>query len=175
MKCIYAYFLIAPASTSILIDLDFQALFQDKMAYDPTPFMNIPVAILIFDNQGVISYRAYSPREYHFLPDGSNPDHRDGQFGQFLAHLYYRIAYDVQNPMNNNTNFGQLKEIHTRHVQIPIADRHNTCYFTTYIHPHTLYKPVHRNSPVFFDQDRANNYINQQPNLFHLSCQHEFV
>jgi hypothetical protein len=34
---------------------------------------------------------------------------------------------------------------------------------------------VHRNSPVFFNQDDANNYINQQPNLYHRSCHHEFV
>lgn len=141
---------------------------------DINQFMNIPVAILIFDNQGQISYRAYSPTEYHFLPDGSNPDNRDGQFAQFLAHLYTKVAYDQLNPLNN-TNYGQLKEIHTRYVQIPIAQRHNICYFTTYNHQHTNYKPVHRESPVFFDVNQANNYSNQQPNLTHLSCIHEFV
>jgi hypothetical protein len=26
-----------------------------------------------------------------------------------------------------------------------------------------------------FNQDQANNYINQQPNLFHRNCPHEFV
>lgn len=138
-------------------------------------FMNIPIAILIFENQGQISYRAYSPTEYHFRPDGSNPDHRDGQFGQFLAHLYTKVAYDQLNPLNNNTNYGQLKEIHTRHVQIHITSRNNICYFTTYNHPHTNYKPVHRESPVFFDVNHANNYSNQQPNLTNLSCIHEFV
>lgn len=137
--------------------------------------MNIPVAILIFENEGFISYRAYSPTEYHFLPDGSNPDHRDGQFGQFLAHLYHRIAYDQLNPMNNNTPYGRLKEIHTRHVQIPIANRGNTCYFTTYVHQHCNYKPIHRESPVFFDAIQANNYANMQPNLSHHNCPHEFV
>lgn len=142
---------------------------------DINQFMNIPVAILIFDNQGQISYRAYSPQEYHFLPDGSNPDHRDGQFGQFLAHLYNRIAYDQQNPLNNNTNYGRLKEIHTRHVQIPIASRGNVCYFTTYVHQHCNYKPIHRESPVVFDSNQANNYANLQPNLIHLGCPHECI
>jgi hypothetical protein len=137
--------------------------------------MNIPIAILIFDTDGHISYRAYSPTEYHFLPDGSNPDHRDGQFGQFLAHVYNRIAYDQTNPLNNSTPYGQLKEIHTRHIQIPISERHYICYFTTYIHQHCNYKPIHRESPVTFDQNQANNYANQQPNLCHRSCSHEFV
>jgi hypothetical protein len=138
-------------------------------------FMNIPVAILIFINQGHITYRAYSPREYHFLPDGSNPDHRDGQFAQFLAHVYNRVSYDAQNPMNNSTPFGELKEIHTRHVQIPIANRGHTCYFSTYIHQHTNYKPVDRPSPVLFDPIQAQNYANTQPNLYHRDCPHEFV
>lgn len=145
------------------------------MAFNHNAFMNIPVAILIFDNEGQISYRAYSPTEYHFRPDGSNPDHSDGQFGQFLAHLYNRIAYNVQQPLNNATNYGRLKEIHTRHVQIPIASRGNVCYFTTYNHPHTNYKPVHMESPVFFDSNQANNYANMQPNLYHNNCPHEFV
>lgn len=142
---------------------------------DINQIMNIPVAILIFDNQGQISYRAYSPTEYHFRPDGSNPDHRDGQFSQFLAHVYNRVAYDQLNPMNNNTPFGALKEVHTRHVQIPISQRGDTCYFSTYIHHHTSYKPVHRASPVLFNGIQANNYAIQQPNLHHHSCPHEFV
>jgi hypothetical protein len=145
------------------------------MAFDPNQFMNIPVAILIFDNQGIISYRAYSPHEYHFLPDGSNPDHRDGQFAQFLAHVYNRVAYDQLHPNNNSTNYGALKEVHTRHVQIPIAQRGDTCFFSTFIHPHCNYKPIHRPSPILFDGNQANNYANQQPNLFHRSCPHEFV
>lgn len=144
-------------------------------AFNPAAFMNVPVAILIFDNDGQISYRAYSPQQYHFNEDGSNPDHRSEQFGQFLAAVYNRVAYDQMNPLNNNTNYGRLKEVHSRHVQIPIQNRGNVCYFSTYIHQHCNYKPVHRNSPVFFDDIQANNYANMQPNLFHRSCPHEFV
>lgn len=140
------------------------------------PHMNIPVAILIFDNEGQISYRAYSPDGYIFNADGSNPDHRSEQFGQFLARVHNRVAYDSMQPMNNATNYGRLKEIHTRHIAVPITDRGNgICYFTTYIHQHCNYKPVHRNSPVFFDAIQADNYANMQPNLFHRSCSHEFV
>jgi hypothetical protein len=139
------------------------------------PHMNIPVAILIFDDDGQITYRAYSPSQYHFNEDGSNPDHRSEQFGQFLARVYNRIAYNELQPLNNATNYGRIKEVHTRHVMIPISERQDVCYFSTYIHQHTPYKPIHRNSPVMFNQDQANNYINQQPNLFHRNCPHEFV
>jgi hypothetical protein len=128
------------------------------------PHMNIPVAILIFDNDGQISYRAYSPTDYFFNDDGSNPDHRSEQFGQFLARVHNRVAYDSMQPMINNTNYGQIKEIHSRHIMVPISQRQTGNY-----------KPVHRNSPVFFDANQANNYANMQPNLFHRSCDHEFV
>ena len=145
------------------------------MASNPEQFMNVPVAILIFDNGGQISYRAYSPQHYYFNEDGSNPDHRSEQFGQFLARVHNRVAYDAQNPMNNQTPYGALKEIHSRHVMIPIAARGTTCYFTTYIHQHTPYKPIHRQSPVFFDVIQAQNYAGTQPNLYHRECPHEFV
>jgi hypothetical protein len=137
--------------------------------------MNIPIAILIFDNNGQIYYKAFSPREYYFRPDGSNPDHRDGQFGQFLAHVYNRISYNELNPLNNSTNYGLLKEIHTRHITIPITSRENICYFSTYNHPHTSYKPVHINSPISFDSNWAQTYTNIPSNLSHQSCTHEFV
>ena len=130
--------------------------------------MNVPVAILIFDDDGQITYRAYSPTQYHFNEDGSNPDHRSEQFGQFLASVYNRLAYNQLQPLNNATNYGRLKEVHTRHIQVPITQRGGICYFTTYVHQHCNYKPVHRMSPVFFDDIQANNYANR-------SCPHEFV
>jgi hypothetical protein len=140
------------------------------------PNMNIPVTILIFENDGQISYRAYSPTDYFFNEDGSNPDHRSEQFGQFNARVYNRVAYDSMQPLNNATNYGRIKEIHSRHIMVPISQRQaGICYFTTYIHQHCNYKPIHRNSPVFFDANQANNYANMQPNLFHRSCSHEFV
>lgn len=137
--------------------------------------MNIPIAILIFENNGQVSYRAYSPNNYFFNEDGSNPDHLSEQFGQFLARVHNRIAYDSMQPMNNATNYGRLKEIHSRHIMRSAGVSQDICYFTTYNNLHTNYKPVHRNSPLFFDVNQANNYANLQPNLTHISCIHEFV
>ena len=137
---------------------------------------NIPVAILIFNNGGQITYRAYSPNSYNLNNDGTNPDHQSEQFGQFLARIHNQIAYDLMQPINTITNFGQLKEIHTRHITVPITERCNeVCYFTTYNHPHCNYNPVHRESPVFFNVNQANNYASMYPNLFHYQCSHEFI
>ena len=138
-------------------------------------FVHIPIAIIIYENDDQIFYQSYSPTEYNFQPDSSSPNHRDSQFGQFLAHLYTHLAYDQQNPLNNITNCGILKEIHTRHIQIPIDNRGNICYFTVYNNPNTNYKPVHHKSPIFFDINEANNYANLQPNLIHIQCHHEFL
>jgi hypothetical protein len=138
--------------------------------------VSIPIAILIFDNDGQIIYRAFSPSQYHTLPgvpdeDNTFPD----QYGQFLARIYSRISYDTQQPLNNNTNTGKLKEVHTRNIDVPLGQRNNLCYFSTYTHPHTLYKPVHRQSPIFFNFQDAVTYNNSMPELIHRSCSHEFV
>lgn len=145
------------------------------MSSIPSSFISIPLAILIFENNGNYSYRAYSPSEFNRQPDVDDTDHRSVLFGQFLARIYNRIAYDPNQPLNNGTQFGALKEIHSRFVQIPIEQRGQTCYFSTYQNQHCRYNPIHRDSPVFFDQQPAANYQNQQPNLIHCSCSHEIV
>jgi hypothetical protein len=130
----------------------------------------IPVAILIFDNDGQITYRAYSPSRntYEEIED-------DEEFQQFLARLYNHLAYDNQNHLNNITNYGCLKEIHTRYIQIPIQQRGNSCFFSTYINRFTNYKPVHHPSPILFDVNEASDYANEQRNLIHCECPHEFI
>jgi hypothetical protein len=135
---------------------------------------NIPLAILIFDNDGQILYRAFSPNNYNTIPglpenDNTFPD----QYGQFMARIYNRISY--QQGGSNSTQYGKLKEIHTRYIDTPLSQRTTNCYFTTYVHPHTIYRPVHRQSPVFFDFQGATSYAAANPDLIHRSCEHEFV
>jgi len=145
------------------------------MTVDMNANMKIPVAIITFDNNGLISYRAYSPNNYFSNEDGSNLYNRSEQLAQFLTHVYNRIGYDSIEIMNNVSNYGNIKEIHSRYIRIPITDRHNICYFSTFNHQHCNYKPIHVNSPVFFDENQADNYVNIQSNLFHNQCIHEFV
>jgi hypothetical protein len=142
----------------------------------------IPVAIIIFDNGGQISYRAYSPTVWY--EDGGADDSTFGdQYGRFLARIYQRLAYNPLEPMNTATPFGNMKEVHTRHHWTPLGSREGgQCYFTTYIHTHTPYKPVHRPSPVFFNENQgANDYAAamggapEAQELFHCVCPHEFV
>lgn len=143
-----------------------------KMVSEQVP--SIPIAILIFDNDGQIFYRAYSSTQ--FIANEHDQHIRTRMFEQFLADINNHISYDQLNPANNNnTNYGRLKEIHTRYIQIPYSQRNDICYFTTYVHPHCTYNPVHINSPIFFDINEANNYININPNLVHRNCPHEFI
>ncbi len=125
-------------------------------------FNEIPLAILIFDKDGQISYRAYSPI------DSSR------EFEQFLDDVYNCVSYDSMNYMNGTT-YGMLKEIHTRNVSIPLGHRNETCHFMTYSHPLTQYKPIHRQSPVFFDSIQAQSYATAHNNLYYCKCSHEFV
>lgn len=125
--------------------------------------MSIPVAILIFDNNGLISYRAYSPKMW--------PENID----VFMTNLTNYVGYDVTMPNNNVTPYGLLKEIHTRLIDIPVEQRGLTCYFSTYTNNKTYYKPVHHESPIFFYTEPAQKYANQHPNLEHYICIHELI
>jgi hypothetical protein len=136
--------------------------------------MNIPVAILIFENNNGFLYKAYSPSNYLYYPDGVALDEQSEQYGQFMANVYNKITYDVQQN-NNNSAHGQLREIHTRFISVPIINRGNMVYFYTYINPHCNYRPIHRHSPVFFNPNQADDYANQQPNLGYIQCSHEMV
>jgi hypothetical protein len=137
--------------------------------------MNIPVAILIFENNGVISYRAYSPSEYHYHPDGTTPDHRSEQFSQFIERVNNTVLY---NPLDSNNNIttrhGQLKEVYSDHILVPLNQRGDICYFYTYANEHCSYRPIHRASPIFFDEIQANNHICLD-DIHRHTCTHAFV
>jgi hypothetical protein len=145
---------------------------QNINSHNPS---KVPIAILIFSENGQYVYRAYSPHEYRCLPDGSDPDHTDEQFGQFIANIYNHIAYNDRNPISNQTNYGRLLEIHTRHIEFPVDQRENRIWFSTYNHPYCNYRPVHRQSPIFFDVNSAINYQQQQQQLRHTSATHQLI
>ncbi len=132
----------------------------------------IPLVIIIFDNGGHISYRAYSPASYNTEAD-DNAENAEDQYGQFLARVYQRVSYDQTQPLHAATPFGTMKEVHSRACKIQLANRGDTCYFSTYIHPHTPYKPVHRGTPVHFEAGVGAG--GGGPTLYSRSCPHEFV
>ncbi len=119
---------------------------------------------MIFDNNGQTIYRAYS---YPINPNMiQEEEDLEQEHDRFLSLVYNNISHN---------NFGILKEAHTRCIQTPIIQAGNTCYFSTYMHQHCNYRPVHRQSPIYFDDARARIYANQQPNLEHTSCEHIFL
>ena len=138
--------------------------------------LNLPVAILIFEDQNhQTHYRAYSSSQYIPNVDSSIPNLQHQQYNQFIAQIYNKLALDLQNPLNNMTNYGKLKEVSIRFLQIPMANRGTMCYFSAYNHPHCTYKPVHRQSPIYFAANEAQAYTVLQPELFHYECEHEVI
>jgi hypothetical protein len=111
-----------------------------------------PLAIVIFAGPSdAVSYKAYSPNNW--CGDCSAED----QYDKFMARLYNHLAYDAERPVETATRYGTMKEIHTRYVDTPLVERGNMVHFTTYLHPHCNYRPVHRPSPVFFKD--ATDYV----------------
>jgi len=134
----------------------------------------VPFAILIFTNEGQTVYRTYSPANWEVVPETESPDF-EIQLGQFIARLYHHIAYDAQNPLNNQTHYGRLQEVHTRNVLMPVSSRGELAYFSTFDHPHCNYRPVHRASPVFFHPMEAANYASAFPGMTHVCASHEIL
>lgn len=148
---------------------------MDQPTTNRSPASKIPIAILIFSENGQYIYRSYSPREYYCRPDGSEPDHTDEQFGQFIAKIYNHIAYNDARPISNQTHYGRLLEVHTRHIEFPVDQRGNRIWFSTYNHAYCNYKPIHRPSPIFFDVNSAIEYAHQQPQLRYTNASHELI
>ncbi len=151
----------------------FVVIFQVKMV----AALNLPIAILIFEDPNhQVYYRAYSSSQYNIPNANSSVQNLQHlQYGQFIAQIYNKLALDQQNPLNNVTHYGKLKEIFIRFLEIPMAQRGPTCYFSTYNHPHCNYRTVHRQSPIYFTDSEAHSYGSLQPNLVHYDCQHEII
>jgi hypothetical protein len=124
----------------------------------------IPVTIITFDDKGTILYKAYSPIEYH-----------SNETQKFLVRVYDLIAYNFEDPQDKETIFGQLKDIYTKDILIPISERGNLCYFSTDKCTTCPYNVVHKHSPILFNDIQARNYGNTQPNLKHRVCDHELI
>jgi hypothetical protein len=138
--------------------------------------LNLPIAILIFEDPNhQVYYRAYSSSQYIQSADSSVQNLQHHQYGQFIAQIYNKLAIDMQNPLNNMTHYGKLKEVFIRFLEIPIALRGPTCYFSTYNHPHCSYRTVHRQSPIYFTASQAQGWSSSQPNLVHCECDHEII
>ena len=139
----------------------------------------VPLAILIFDYEGTITYRAYSPTlcsdtietEYNTQHDEEELD----TFGQFLAKVYNKILYNLSDPLNNSTRYGRLLEIHTRDVHTPITEDCDMIYFSVYNHPNCNYRPVRRGAPILFHSLSSQNYAETHPEIVQVSAIHEYV
>lgn len=137
-----------------------------------SPNNNIPIVILIFQNNGETLYRAYSPLNYRL-----NNECNGTSYQRFIANVYNDISYNANTSL---TRYGILKEIHTRYLDTPLTYRDNIIFFSTFSHPLCNYKPVHKESPLFFNCQDSLNYIDRAIQLHNielsqLSCSHELL
>lgn len=128
---------------------------------------DIPIAIVILNNNGEIIYKAFSPFQY-------NSDTTE-DYNLFLDRLYNYLGYDTQNPLNNYTHYGNLLEIHTRHLHTSLGLRGNILYASTYSHQYCNYNPIHHHSPLFFNYYDAQHYDEIDQNLNRVAIPHVFI
>ena len=130
-----------------------------------------PIIILTLKNaEGNVFYKAFSPSHY-IAPAPDARGDRDIMFEEFENKVYDHIQYNI-NGIDNTTHIGSLLEVHSRFVNEPVEQRGSTIWFSTYQNTFTTYLCVHRPSPISFNQDAANTYSSQQPELTHKSCEH---
>ncbi len=139
----------------------------------------IPLVILIFFQNGQFSYRAYSPTSYQPIGGSVHPQEEE-QYIQFMARVDAHIGRNVANNETSQTNYGDLREIHTRFIEpnggtnvspwseTPIA-------FFTSPNMYCNYGVVHRNSPIFFDNELAHQHALAHPELTPVYTACEFV
>ena len=133
-----------------------------------------PLAIVIFEKDGATVYKAYSPMSI------------DGDLATadtFMDKVYAHLGYSLAKPMETMTEYGAITEIHLRSPSVPLTERGGgQVYFTTFHSPGLKYWPVHRASPVFFQEEDMGIYYAKEMEmgrapggLAHNSCSHEFI
>lgn len=130
----------------------------------------IPVAIVISqDLGGNVNYTAFSPKEYTV---GSETRRR--LYEKFMANLYRHISYDPNNHLNNDSNLGKIKEIHTRFIRVPLNQRGFVVNFKTVENPYCNYKPIHHETPLQFEALPEEEY-NAPREFTRVIARHDFV
>jgi hypothetical protein len=117
------------------------------------------LAVLLFETEdGNYKYHAYSPA----TADDS----------LFMDKVYEIVEYNIDTPLNNNTKFGLLLEVHLRKSSILLHERNDCAYVIVREHKHCKYLPVHPTEPIYFTKDSAETYTGEHRVV---SCNHTFV
>jgi hypothetical protein len=137
--------------------LQVRCLFQDLLQ----DTMFIPLVVVIFEQEGFTNYMTYSPMEFH---DGKN-------YRIQMNNLLKRVQEDIVRDRQV-----EVKGVYVKHLETPLEARKHMCYFSTYKHLIGDHKPLHKDSPIFFELgEEENDYVISQPNLVHTVSKHAFV
>ncbi len=142
--------------------------------------MRIPVIILtVRAVDGNVFYRAYSPDQW--LPprsdnteSDSSGDEETSQLDTFKNKIWSRLNYNP-NSSDNSSNIGNILEICTRRINIPIAARRDVAYFFVADNDHTDYDVIQTDQPLFFNLEDAEAYLRDNSYVDLKTANHDFL
>jgi hypothetical protein len=127
-----------------------------------------PIVILVFDNNGEIEYRAFSPSSYKHEDISSN--NKSDQFNNFIKRVHSAIS--LRN--TNDTIYGRIYERNYRFLP-NLLERGDICYFTLCRDESGHYKSIDIQSPIHFTELDAVKYARYNNTGFHRYCMHYYV
>ena len=141
--------------------------------------MRIPIVILtVRGGDGNIFYRAYSPDQWLPLSSGadsdSSGDEETNQLDTFKNKIWSRLEYNV-NGSDNTSNIGNILEISTKRISIPISSRRDVAYFFVKDNEHTDYKVIQTSHPFFFNLEAAESYAEEYSDIELKTANHDFL
>lgn len=123
--------------------------------------MFIPLVVIIFEQDGFTNFMTYSPKVFD----------DDKNYRKQMNSLLKRVQEDLSRGRQVD-----IKGVYVKHLETPLANRHHMCYFSTYNHIVGDHRPLHEDSPIFFElSEEENDYVVSQPNLVHTASKHAFV
>ena len=123
--------------------------------------MFIPLVVVILERDGFTNFMTYSPSKWD---DNKN-------YRKQLNNLLNRVQDELI-----RFHRVDVKGVYVKHSETPLINRHHLSYFSTYSHLVGDHKPLHVDSPVFFElNEEENDYVVSQPNLIHTVSKHAFI
>ena len=147
-----------------------------------------PIIITRFkkEEENYFSYIAWSPRRYgpiysyDLIIEIENKDDyhpaMNTEYAEFLQKIFDHLDLDHEHLEGKETSYGHFIDLYVDfHCPVPLENRSDTLYCTT-LNQHVF-------SPLFFNYDQLNQYLNQQRIYFPLlsrdlqsiDIQHKFI
>jgi hypothetical protein len=127
-----------------------------------------PIAVVIFENSddNTYDYRAFSPITYNYMT-------HEQCYEEFLARLYSFIGHNQNEPLNNATTYGLLKEVVVILSDTPVDKRGNLITIPLVNNITTAYKTVNTSNRWYceFEGGSSKDEIDEYKTIPHTTFQ----